>query len=142
MNFGGNNESKSPEIQPETSKSKPWAVGEEAEAHMLYPHLSQRSADSPDRRVQPFLHSTDEDSPHIAFMHVFDPIPLTIPIPRELATKKWQPLCFKVLTESIQLAAQSTGGEAVNLLVNQNIETERREQLFILKSDGHSVPEL
>lgn len=57
------------------------AEGEEAEPNIWYPHLSQRLADSPDRRVQPFLHSTDDDSPHSAFMHVFDPIPLPLEPP-------------------------------------------------------------
>ncbi|PKI40953.1 hypothetical protein CRG98_038481 [Punica granatum] len=43
---------------------------------MQYPHLSQRTADSPDRRGQPFLPSPDVDSPQSMFMHVFDPIPV------------------------------------------------------------------
>lgn len=41
-----------------------------------YPQPSQRDANSPDRKRQPFLHSTDEgnDAPHCSFMHIFDSI--------------------------------------------------------------------
>lgn len=60
------------------------------ERNANYPQLSHRTANTPDRRAQPFLHSADVAAPHTSFMQLLDSITYFSAQPAKISPKQFE----------------------------------------------------